>query len=96
MKRCSDEREPAILKELLLPMNMTVMNVAKQKGISDVTLYAWRKQVKAEGMAEPETGKVPDDRVKALLTAHCPAVATVPCPQTGRIPERPRSGKSSR
>lgn len=61
MKRYSDERKSAVLKKLLPPMNMTVMEVAKQEGISDVTLYAWRKQVRAEGMAVPGAGKVPDD-----------------------------------
>ena len=42
-------------------MNMAVMEVAKQEGISDVTLYVWRKQARAEGMAAPGAGKVPDD-----------------------------------
>ena len=61
MKRYSDERKSAVLKKLLPPMNMTVLEVAKQEGISDVTLYAWRKQVNADGMAVPGAGKVPDD-----------------------------------
>ena len=33
---------------------------------------------------------------KALLAAHCLAVATGLCPQTGRKPGHPRSGKSNR
>lgn len=61
MKRYSEERKAAVLRKLLPPMNMTVMEVSKQEGISDVTLYVWRKQVRAEGMAVPGAGKVPDD-----------------------------------
>ncbi len=37
------------------------MEVAKQEGVSDVTLYVWRKQLGAKEMAVPGAGKVPDN-----------------------------------
>ncbi len=46
MKRYSEERKAAVLG-----------NCYRR----DVTLYVWRKQVRAEGMAVPGAGKVPDN-----------------------------------
>ena len=36
MKRYSEERKAAVLRKLLPPMNMTVAEVSRQEGISDV------------------------------------------------------------
>jgi transposase-like protein len=47
MKGYSLERKTAILKQLLPPHNRTVAEVARREGISDVTLYTWRKQMRA-------------------------------------------------
>lgn len=49
------------VRELLPPQNLSVAEVARQEGISDETLYAWRKQVKAEGAVVPGDKKLPDD-----------------------------------
>ena len=40
----SPERKAAVLKKLLPPHNLSVVELSRQEGISDVTLYAWRKQ----------------------------------------------------
>ena len=61
MKRYSEERKAAVLRKLLPPLNMTVAEVSRQEGISDVTLYAWRSRVRAEGVPVPGAGKVSDD-----------------------------------
>lgn len=53
MPRYSPERKAALLKKLLPPLNLSVAEVARQEGISEVTLYAWRKQAKAEGAVVP-------------------------------------------
>lgn len=60
MKRYSAEWKAAVLKKMLPPMNLSVAEVSRQEGISDVTLYAWRRTVKAEGVPVPGAGKVPD------------------------------------
>lgn len=61
MPRYSPERKAALLKKLLPPLNLSVAEVTRQEGISEVTLYAWRKQVKAEGAIVPGDKKLPDD-----------------------------------
>lgn len=53
MPRYSPERKEALLKKLLPPYNLSVAEVARQEGISDATLYAWRKQAKSGGAAVP-------------------------------------------
>ena len=49
MKSYSPERKAAILKKLLPPLNMSVAEVSRQENISNVTLYAWRKQLRERG-----------------------------------------------
>jgi len=61
MARYSSERKAALLKKLLPPVNLSVAELARQEGISEQTLYNWRKQVKAEGAAVPGDKKLPDD-----------------------------------
>ena len=57
----SGERKAALLKKLLPPVNLSVAELARQEGISEVTLYAWRKKAKAEGAPVPGDKKLPDD-----------------------------------
>ncbi|MGH8601253.1 MAG: IS3 family transposase [Gammaproteobacteria bacterium] len=61
MPRYSPERKAALLKKLLPPLNLSVAELARQEGISEMTLYAWRKQAKAGGAAVPGDKKLPDD-----------------------------------
>ncbi|MGL6152366.1 MAG: IS3 family transposase [Aeromonas sobria] len=61
MTRYSDERKAALLKKLLPPINMSVTELARQEGISEVTLYNWRKQAKAGGAPVPGNNKLPDE-----------------------------------
>ncbi len=49
----SEERKEAILKKLLPPHNRTVSALAKEEGISDATLYNWRKQARGQGRLLP-------------------------------------------
>lgn len=61
MPRYSPERKAALLKKLLPPVNLSVAELARQEGISEPTLYHWRKQAKSEGAAVPGDKKLPDD-----------------------------------
>lgn len=61
MPRYSPERKAALLKKLLPPLNLSVAELARQEGVSEVTLYAWRKQAKVEGAVVPGDKKRPDD-----------------------------------
>lgn len=53
MVRYSSERKEAVLKKLLPPHNMTVMEVARSEGIAYQTLYHWRDKAKKEGRPVP-------------------------------------------
>jgi len=61
MVRYSPERKAAILKQLLPPHNKTVAEVARSEGISDATLYNWRKQAKQQGHPVPGKTSSTDD-----------------------------------
>ncbi|WP_170975529.1 transposase [Martelella alba] len=57
MTRIPPERKVAVLAKLLPPYNMNVTSVAQMEGISEATLYTWRKQAKAEGKPVPGADK---------------------------------------
>lgn len=61
MTRYSEERKSAVLKKLLPPLNRSVADVAREEGITDVTLYHWRKQARNRGEVVPGNKSVPDD-----------------------------------
>ena len=53
MARYSSERKAAVLAKLLPPQNMKVSEVASVEGISEITLYTWRKQARVSGRPVP-------------------------------------------
>jgi transposase-like protein len=57
----SPERKAAVLKKLLPPHNLSVMELSRQQeGISNVILYTWRKQVMARDEVASGNGKLPE------------------------------------
>lgn len=60
MKSYSPERKAAILKKLLPPLNMSVAELSRQENISNVTLYAWRKQLRERGHVVPGSQSSPE------------------------------------
>jgi len=56
----SPERKAAVLKKMLAPGNLSVAELSRQEGISDVTLYTWRKQAMARGEMVSGSGKLPE------------------------------------
>ena len=57
MKHYSAERKAAVLQKILPPSSLSVAELARQEGISDVTLYHWRKQAMASGEMSAVTKK---------------------------------------
>ena len=53
MPHYSEERKSAILKKLLPPNNRSVPDVAREEGISEQTLYNWRKTLRDKGLPVP-------------------------------------------
>ncbi len=48
------ERREAVLKKLLPRNNISIAKLSKEEGISDATLYLWRKKARKEGRLMPD------------------------------------------
>lgn len=55
------ERKEAVLKKMLPPHNKNIPEIAKEEGISEGTLYNWRKAARAEGRLMPDGDSTPAD-----------------------------------
>jgi transposase-like protein len=60
MTRYSAERKESVMQKMMPPHNIPIPRLAEETGISDVTLYNWRKQARVEGIAVPADGKNPE------------------------------------
>jgi hypothetical protein len=57
VKRYSLERKEAILRQMMPPSNKLVSVLARENGISEQTLYTWRRNLKSQGVPVPGNGK---------------------------------------
>ena len=57
VKAYSAERKEAILRRMMPPENKPVSELARETGITEQTLYTWRRQLKSQGVAVPGDGK---------------------------------------
>ena len=57
MKHYSSERKEAALKKMRPPNNISIAKLALEMGISQATLYYWRKQATNKGQVIPGDGK---------------------------------------
>jgi len=55
----SQERRESVLKKMLPPQSCSIAALAKEEGISDATLYLWRKQARNEGRLMPNSDNTP-------------------------------------
>ena len=60
MKPYPEERKEALVRRMMPPENATVSSLARETGISEQTLYTWRRQAKGRGLAVPGDGKNPE------------------------------------
>lgn len=102
MPRYSPERKEALLKKLLPPHNLSVAELARQEGISDATLYAWRKQAKAGGAAVPGDQKLTDNWSAEAKLAVVIETAALPeielseyCRSKGLYPQQVKSWREA-
>jgi transposase len=51
------ERREALLRRMMPPENKAVSELARETGITEQTLYTWRRQLKSQGVAVPGDGK---------------------------------------
>ena len=60
MRSYPKELKSALIKRMMPPLNEPVMELEKETGISNVTLYTWRKKARTEGLVVPGNGKNPE------------------------------------
>ena len=87
--RYSAERKEAVLKKRLPPNNRSIREIAEEEGISEATLYNWRKAARAStrsirssckaGCMAPRRPASPPSRRFQLLW---PLLTSVPSRQT--------------
>jgi transposase len=56
-KRYSDEMKESILKRMMPPNNEAISKLDDETGITEATLYKWRKDARAAGNATPGDGQ---------------------------------------
>jgi transposase-like protein len=102
MKSYSPERKAAILKKLLPPLNMSVAELSRQENISNVTLYAWRKQMQERGHVVPGNQLSPEQwsaEAKVAVVAETLTLSEVElseyCRKKGLFPEQVKAWKDA-
>jgi len=55
----SPERKEAVLKKMLPPDQRSIPDLAKEEGIAEPTLYAWRSKARNEGRLMPDSKNTP-------------------------------------
>lgn len=58
--RYTAERKEEVLQRMMPPKNESVAQIAKEEGISEVTLYKWRKEARSVGTVTPGNGQTSD------------------------------------
>ena len=57
MPHYSKERKEAALRKMMPPSNISISQLSTETGISEASLYNWRKQARLEGNVVPGDGK---------------------------------------
>lgn len=70
--RYSSERKEGVLKKMLPPHHRGVAELAREEGISEATLYSWRKEARGKGVLLPAGEQGPEgwtsrDKFAAVL-----------------------------
>ena len=96
------ERKEAVLKKMLPPNNKTIRELAQEEGISEATLYNWRKAARAEGRLLPDGDTTPagwcaSDKFAAVVetAALNEAQLSAYCRERGLYPEQIREWRAA-
>jgi len=96
------ERKESVLKKMLPPSNKSIPEIADEEGISQGTLYNWRKAARAEGRLLPDGDQTPQgwgsaDKFAAVLetAAMNEAALSAYCRQRGLYPEQIRQWRDA-
>lgn len=98
----SRERKEAVLKKMLPPESRTIPALAKEEGISEATLYNWRKAARQAGRLLPDGDTTPEgwsarDKFNAVLetAAMSEAEQAEYCRKRGLYPEQIRQWRAA-
>lgn len=66
------ERKEAVLRKMMPPHNRSIKALAKEEGISEATLFNWRRQAREKGVLMPDGDNDPEgwsswDKFSAVL-----------------------------
>lgn len=61
MANYSEEFKYSIIMKMMPPNNQSVSGIARETGLSEATLYKWKKQARAKGIAVP-SGEIEVER----------------------------------
>jgi transposase-like protein len=59
--RYSEEFKEAVIKKMMPPHPVSVSQLSRDTGVSDVTLYKWRKEYRNKGVSVPANRKKSED-----------------------------------
>ena len=70
--RYSPERKESVLRKMMAPHNRPIKQLAQEEGISEATLFNWRKQAREKGLLLPDGDSGPNgwsarDKFAAVL-----------------------------
>lgn len=95
MKRYSHKRKEAVLAKMAGPERISIPELAKQEGISEPTLYAWRNAARERGQLLPDSEDAPEgwssrDKFNAVMATAglSEEECAVYCRENGLYPEQ--------
>jgi len=70
--RYSPKRKESVLKKMIPPHNRTIKHLSQEEGISEATLFNWRKEARDKGLLMPDGNSGPEgwtarDKFAAVL-----------------------------
>ena len=102
MARYSEEFKASVVQKMMPPNNVPVAQLARETGITEATLYTWRKKIRAQGVPVPGDGQNPEqwrseDKFSAVLETVVMNEAELSeyCRKNGLYPEQIAQWKSA-
>ena len=102
MPRYSDERKEAVLRKMLPPHNRPLAELAAEEGISEATLYNWRRDARDQGRLLPDGATGPEgwsaaDKFAAVVESAALNEAELGeyCRKRGLYPEQIQAWRSA-
>lgn len=102
MPRYSEERKETVLRKMLPPHNRSLKELALEEGISEATLYIWRRKARAQGRLLPDADAGPEgfsaaDKFAAVVETAALNEAELGeyCRRRGLYPEQIRTWRAA-